>query len=113
MGRKTRGKGWELISAGPKKKGPGRRTQSAAPEAHGLKIREESRARGKGVTVIRGFKLTEPDLKALCKRLKNQCGSGGSIEAGDASEPGTIEIQGKQGEKLRELLEAEGYGIKS
>lgn len=106
MARKTRGDGWEVIPANRSKKTPAR-TSSDAPGAQRIKIREETRNRGKRVTVASGFRLTAGDLKSLAKTLKSGCGAGGKQDA----KTGTIEVQGAVGEKLAELLEAEGYVV--
>ncbi|ACN14178.1 putative translation initiation factor SUI1 [Desulforapulum autotrophicum HRM2] len=53
--------------------------------------------RGKGVTLITGLALEADELKCLGKRLKQRCGTGGTVKGG------TIEIQGDQ----RVLLTAE------
>ncbi|NLQ16374.1 stress response translation initiation inhibitor YciH [Marinomonas sp. M1K-6] len=62
--------------------------------------------KGKGVTVINGLPITEEALKALGKKLKTQCGTGGAVKDGQ------IEIQGDQRQKIKELLEKEGYSSK-
>ena len=58
------------------------------------------------MTVVRNLRLTPADLKALGKRLKKACGSGGTIK------DGTIEIQGDHREKVAETLRAMGYRTK-
>jgi len=105
MGRRTKGKGWQLYTARGAGSPASRRSQSAAPESQTIKVKEENRGKGKRVTVARGFQLTEADLKTLGKSLKAGCGAGGKAD-GEA-----IEIQGSQTEKLKELLAAEGYKI--
>ena len=62
--------------------------------------------KGKGVTVITGLPLTEDALKKLGKKLKTQCGTGGAVK--DAQ----IEIQGDNRQKVKELLEKEGFSSK-
>ncbi len=68
--------------------------------------RETSGRKGKGVTTIQGIPLTEPDLKMLAKKLKQRCGTGGSVK------DGIIEIQGDHRVTLKEALESEGYTVK-
>ena len=44
--------------------------------------------KGKGVTLITGLAMDNDELKALAKKIKQQCGSGGTVKQGN------IEIQG-------------------
>jgi translation initiation factor 1 len=47
-----------------------------------VRIHRETKGRkGKGVTLIKGIPLTEKDLKALAKAMKQHCGTGGAIKA--------------------------------
>lgn len=68
--------------------------------------RETSGRKGKGVTTISGVPLADKELKALAKKLKQQCGTGGALK------DGIIEIQGDHREKLKQLLEKAGYTVK-
>ena len=43
-------------------------------------MRERKGRGGKTVTVIAGLQLSDDDLKALAKQLKQQCGSGGAVK---------------------------------
>jgi|TARA_B110000438_G_scaffold302087_1_gene358718 translation initiation factor 1 len=86
------------VKAEPKrKKGP-------APR---LNLRRLKSGRGgKTVTEISGFiGVSKSQLEAFAKRYKSTCGVGGSVR-GQA-----IEIQGDQREKLRGVLESEGYQV--
>ena len=62
--------------------------------------------KGKGVTVIKGLPLAEDALKVLGKKLKTQCGTGGAVKDGQ------IEVQGDNRNKIKELLEKEGFSSK-
>ena len=76
------------------------------PEEPVAKLRLENRASGKHVTVLDGLPENRGFLDALCRDLKKACGTGGS--AGD----GSIELQGDQRERLRELLPKKGIRVK-
>lgn len=72
-----------------------------------VRIMLETKARkGKGVTVISGLAMTADELKKLGKKLKAQCGTGGSVKDGN------IEIQGDNREKVKALLEQDGIKSK-
>jgi len=68
--------------------------------------RETSGRKGNAATTISGVPLPEAELKALAKKLKQTCGSGGSVKNA------IIEIQGDHRDKLRELLTKDGYTVK-
>jgi translation initiation factor 1 len=68
--------------------------------------RESSGRSGKAVTLVKKLTLSEDDLKALAKKLKNECGSGGTIK------DGIIEIQGEHREKIAVVLQKLGYKVK-
>ena len=68
--------------------------------------RETKGRKGKGVTLIKGIQGDEAELKALGKRLKQICGTGGTVKNG------TIEIQGDVREKIKAELENKGHKVK-
>ncbi len=68
--------------------------------------RDSKKRAGKGVTLLKGFQLTETDLASLAKTIKQACGSGGTIK------DGVIEIQGEQRERIAEVLRKLGYKVK-
>ncbi|WP_163831784.1 translation initiation factor [Spartinivicinus ruber] len=81
-----------------------------APEvfADGIaRVRREVKGRGgKTVTTIQGLTLTGNDLKALAKKLKQRCGTGGAVKQG------VIEIQGDHCDTLVDELNKLGYPAK-
>jgi translation initiation factor 1 len=76
------------------------------PGEQTARIAIEKRKRGKSVTVIRGLPEVGNDLPDLLTKLKNACGAGGTIK------DEVIEIQGKQLERVREVLRGIGYQVK-
>jgi translation initiation factor 1 len=78
----------------------------AVPEKVTAKLRVENRGSGKHVTVVDGLPDNRPFLDGLCRDLKKACGTGGcAVE-------NTIELQGDQRERLRELLAKKGFLVK-
>jgi translation initiation factor 1 len=61
--------------------------------------------KGKGVTLITGFDVSNDELKVIAKRLKALCSSGGTVKSG------TIEIQGDHRSMLKTHL-ASDYTVK-
>jgi len=78
----------------------------AVPDEVTVRLRVENRGPGKHVTVLAGLPRNGPYLETLCRSLKKSCGTGGS--AGEDS----IELQGDQRERLRELLAKKGLKVK-
>ena len=82
--------------------------QQAPPKGDGIvRIQRESKGRkGKGVTLITGVPLTGDALKQLAKKLKQKCGTGGTIK------DGVIEIQGDHRDLLMTELQQLGWQVK-
>ncbi|MES2625546.1 MAG: translation initiation factor Sui1 [Pseudomonadota bacterium] len=68
--------------------------------------RETKGRKGKGVTVITGLPLAEDPLKQMATKLKQLCGTGGTVK------DGVIEIQGDHRDKLLVYITAQGYKAK-
>lgn len=68
--------------------------------------RETKGRRGKGVTTVFDLPLTDAEVMALAARLKERCGTGGTVK------DGRIEIQGDQRERVAAELEKMGYKVK-
>ena len=85
--------------------------KSLPPQQQDLRVMRDRKGRkGKVVTVINGFVLTEADIKALTKQLKNLCGAGGTAKNEAAGQ--VIEIQGDHRERVAEKLKSFGYKVK-
>ena len=69
-------------------------------------VRERKGRKGKGVTLISGLELSEADMATLAKKLKSGCGVGGTVKSG------VIELQMTDREKIKLLLEADGFTVK-
>ena len=77
------------------------------PAQQDLRVQVSRKGRkGKSVTVISGFTHRPETLEALAKKLKAQCGSGGTVREN------TVEIQGEHAAKLVSLLIDKGYKAK-
>ena len=82
-------------------------TVTPPPSQQKLKILTDRKNRGgKTVTLIQGFTGKQEDLEALCKMLKNKCGTGGSAKDGE------IIIQGDVKEKIKKILSDLSYQVK-
>ena len=72
-----------------------------------VRIRRETKGRkGKGVTTLSGFSMSESELKVLAKQLKQKCSTGGTVK------DGMIEIQGDHREILKVELKKRGLTAK-
>lgn len=73
--------------------------ETLPPAQQKLRIKLETKHRaGKAVTLVTGFIGTTEDLEILSKKLKNFCGTGGSIKDDE------IIIQGDQRDKVMQYL---------
>jgi predicted translation initiation factor SUI1 len=68
--------------------------------------RETKGRRGKGVTTVFDLPLDDDGVRELAARLKQRCGTGGTVK------DGIIEIQGDQRERLVAELEGMGFRVK-
>lgn len=68
--------------------------------------RETAGRRGKGVTTVFDVPLDDEALKDLAAKLKQRCGTGGTVK------DGRIEIQGDQRERIMAELEKLGFKVK-
>jgi translation initiation factor 1 len=80
---------------------------SIPPHQQTIYLHRDSKGRrGSSVTVLKNLVLSEEDMKQLAKRLKQICGSGGTVK------DNIIEIQGEHREKIAEELKKKGYKVK-
>lgn len=77
------------------------------PQQQDIRIQAtRSGRKGKTVTVLTGFQHKPETLAKLLKKLKSQCGSGGTVKDQN------LEIQGDHKQKLLETLNKLGYKAK-
>jgi len=77
------------------------------PSQQPLKIQVSRKGRkGKTVTIISGFQSQPATLTDLTKKLKAQCGAGGTLKDSE------IEVQGDHRQKLADSLKKLGYSVK-
>jgi translation initiation factor 1 len=90
-----------------KQKQPPTGTRSLPPQQQTAYLHRESSGRGgKPVTLVKNLALSMEDLKALSRKLKQECGTGGTVKEG------VIEIQGEQRQRIAEVLQKLGYKVK-
>jgi len=82
-------------------------TTNLPANAQKLTVRKEKKGRGgKTVTVVEGYKGNPQTLETLCKKVKQQCGVGGSVDRK------TFIIQGDKADQVVKILIKEGYNAK-
>ena len=74
-----------------------------APEKQTARVRLEKRVKGKVVTVVANLSAEGNDLPELAAKLKEKCGSGGTVK------DGLVEIQGDHVTTVENALKAIGY----
>jgi translation initiation factor 1 len=85
-----------------------RGTPDLPPNQQQIRVEASSKGRkGKTVTVIRGFQSSPETLNDLLKKLKTQCGAGGTLKENE------IEIQGDHKQKIVQYLIQLGYKAKA
>jgi translation initiation factor 1 len=84
-----------------------RNVKSLPPNQQTVYLHRDSKGRGgKAVTLVKKLILAEEDMKELAKKLKQVCGSGGTVK------DDVIEIQGEHREKIADALVKLGYKVK-
>ena len=80
---------------------------SLPPKEQTVYLHRDSKGRGGSrVSLVMNVLLSDGDLKQLAKKLKQICGSGGTVK------DGVIEIQGEQRQRIAEALQKMGYKVK-
>jgi len=86
---------------------PTRRGESLPPQQQTAYLHRESGGRGGSpVSIVKNLVLSDEEMKALAKRIKQECGTGGTVKNG------VIEIQGEQRQRIAEILQKLGYKVK-
>jgi translation initiation factor 1 len=82
-------------------------TVEASKSKYVVVFRLEKNGRGgKTVTVLDQLPKDKIFLEALCKELKNKCGTGGKVDT--SKKEGIIEIQGDKRVQIKAILDAKG-----
>ena len=90
-----------------KKEAANQKVISLPPQEQTVYLHRDTKGRGgKAVTLVKKLALSEGDIKELAAKLKQVCGSGGTVRNG------VIEIQGEHREKIAETLKKLGYKVK-
>ncbi len=87
---------------------PSDKKDNTIPQSDGkVRVERSTKGRkGKGVSLIRGLDLEKTSLKELAKKLKQKCGTGGTVK------DNVIEIQGDHRDFLIQELNKLGYKAK-
>jgi translation initiation factor 1 len=84
-----------------------RRDESLLPQQQTVYLHRESSGRGgKAVSLVKNLMLSADELKSLAKKLKQECGTGGTVK------DGLIEIQGEHRERIADVLRKLGFKVK-
>ena len=75
------------------------------PRSRPRRLAIEKRPGRRFVTAVRGLAAADNDLPSLLARLKAACGAGGTLK------DDVIEIQGRQLDRVRSLLQELGYKV--
>jgi|WetSurMetagenome_2_1015567.scaffolds.fasta_scaffold633117_2 translation initiation factor 1 len=84
---------------------PRRQHATSSPQTARISLDRKGR-QGKSVTLIQGLSICPDHMETLCKTLKTNLGTGGTVKEGH------IEIQGDHRAKAAALLQKLNYKIK-
>jgi translation initiation factor 1 len=80
---------------------------SLPPNQQTIYLHRDSKGRGGStVTLVKKLVLSDQDMKDLAKKLKQVCGSGGTVKEG------VIEVRGGHREKIADALKKMGYKVR-
>ncbi len=79
--------------------------EEIAREQQQIILSSDSRRYGKIVTVVSRVDSSDIDINELARKLKTECGSGGTIKGGN------IELQGEHKKKVKAVLEKMGFKV--
>ncbi len=99
---------WTSDSGNLRKKKQGKSSvKSLPPGQQTAYLHRDSKGRGgKSLTLVKNLILSEADMSALAKKIKQACGAGGTVKED------VIEIQGGNRERIAEVLLKLGYKVK-
>ena len=100
------GSRFDKLTAQSLSRGSQQRDKIETPKSRGrVDLKRTTAGRGgKTVTLVTGFVgIGLPEKESLCKKMRNACGSGGTVKDGD------IEIQGDQRETIARILTEAGF----
>ncbi|MCO4761913.1 MAG: hypothetical protein KC502_10430 [Myxococcales bacterium] len=88
-----------------KRRGAAKATTRQVPNDGVVRVHRETKGRrGKGVCLVTGVPAEQ--TKAVSKKLKAVCGTGGAVK------DGVIELQGDQRDRIKAELEKMGFQVK-
>ena len=98
---------WTSDQGDLRKESKAQKISSLPPHQQTIYLHRDSKGRGgSSVTLVKNLVLVQDDMKELARRLKQLCGSGGTVK------DGVIEIQGEHRAKIAEELRKIGYKVK-
>lgn len=93
-------------AAAARRKPDKERPAPTAETARGVRLRLERRASGRLATVVTGLPGTPDELADLARRLKQACGTGGTMK------DGVLELQGDRRDAVETVLRSRGIPSK-
>ena len=86
---------------------PGKEINSSKVQKEALRVLIDKKGRkGKTATIVEGFTLSDEEVARIAASLKRRLGTGGSARGGE------ILIQGDAADKVKALLQSDGFKVK-